>query len=106
MAKPHDCSIKYTLSVMSGKWKWIILWLLHRDNVKRYGEIKKDLDDITHKMLSQQLKELESSLLINRKEYNQIPPKVEYSLTEKGKTLIPILELMAFWGEEHHPENS
>ena len=98
----HNCSITYTLAVMSGKWKWVILWLLSRDTVKRYGEIKKDLKHITHKMLSQQLKDLESNLLINRKEYHQIPPKVEYSITEKGKTLIPILELMAQWGDKNH----
>ena len=106
MLDEHNCSITYTMTVMNGKWKWVILWLLSRDNVKRYGEIKKDLDHITHKMLSQQLKDLESNLLINRKEYPQIPPKVEYSITEKGKTLIPILELMAQWGDKNHSDKN
>lgn len=87
-------SITYTLSVMGGKWKWLILGLLYEHGALRYGQIKMDIAGITHKMLSQKLKELEASLLINRKEYPQIPPKVEYSLTENGRTLIPILKLM------------
>ncbi|MNB71080.1 putative HTH-type transcriptional regulator YybR [compost metagenome] len=91
-------SIAYTLSVVGGKWKWLILGLLFEHDVLRYGQIKKDIAGITHKMLSQQLKDLEASLLINRKVYQQVPPKVEYSLTEKGKTLIPILQLMGQWG--------
>jgi DNA-binding HxlR family transcriptional regulator len=97
------CPVTYTLSVVGGKWKWLILWLLARDGVKRYGEIKRDIPVITHKMLSQQLKELEATVLVNRHEYHQIPPKVEYSLTEKGRTLIPIFELMHQWGETNQP---
>lgn len=91
-------SIAYTLSVVGGKWKWLILGILFENEILRYGQIKKNISGITHKMLSQQLKELEAALLINRKEYQQVPPKVEYSLTEKGKTLIPILKLMGEWG--------
>lgn len=95
-------SIAYTLSVMGGKWKWLILGLLSESDVLRYGQLKKNIAGITHKMLSQQLKELEASFLINRKEYPQVPPKVEYSLTEQGKTLIPILKLMGQWGHTHN----
>lgn len=95
------CPVNYTLSVIGGKWKLIILWYLKNNGVKRYGEIYKFLDGITHKTLSTQLKELEASGLINRKEYTQIPPKVEYSLTDKGVTLIPILNAMYDWGNEH-----
>lgn len=91
-------SIAYTLSVVGGKWKWLILGLLFEHDVLRYGQIKRNISGITHKMLSQQLKELEASLLIHRKAYQQVPPKVEYSLTENGKTLIPILKLMGQWG--------
>ena len=69
--------------------------------MQRYGEIKKSIPPITHKMLSQQLKELEAEQLVARKEYHQIPPKVEYSLTQRGNTLIPILELMSHWGAEN-----
>lgn len=100
------CPLTYTLSVVGGKWKWFILWLLAKKGVQRYGGIKKDIQGITHKMLSQQLKDLEADLLINRNDYHQIPPKVEYSLTEKGKTLIPVLELMAQWGDENIPPTS
>lgn len=99
----NECgkSIIYTLSVVGGKWKWLILAILFENGVQRYGQIKKSAPSITHKMLSQQLKELESEQLVYRNEYHQIPPKVEYSLTEKGQTLIPILQLMAEWGTKY-----
>lgn len=95
------CSVTYTLSVVGGKWKWLMLFKLFKHGVLRYGELKNTMPSITHKMLSQQLKELEATELIFRKQYNQIPPKVEYSLTEKGETLIPILQLMSKWGEDN-----
>ena len=95
------CSVTYTLSVVGGKWKWLMLFKLFKHGVLRYGELKNTMPSITHKMLSQQLKELEAAELIFRKQYNQIPPKVEYSLTEKGETLIPILQLMSKWGEDN-----
>ncbi len=97
------CPITYTLSIVGGKWKWLILYKLFQNGILRYGELKRNVPSITHKMLSQQLKELECEELINRKEYHQIPPKVEYSLTEKGETLIPILELMSKWGANNKP---
>ncbi|MCY6372060.1 winged helix-turn-helix transcriptional regulator [Clostridium ganghwense] len=95
------CSIEYTLSVIGGKWKPVILWHLGEDGTQRYNQLKKLMPGITHKMLSQQLKELEQEGLINRKQYNQIPPKVEYSITEKGYTVKPILQMMHKWGEEN-----
>ena len=107
--KKHDealtleCLVTYTLSILGGKWKWLIIYLLFEHNILRYGELKKRLLGITHKMLSQQLKELDAANLINRKEYQQIPPKVEYSLSEQGKTLLPILNLMCEWGRKNHP---
>lgn len=97
----YRCSIECTLDAIGGKWKPIILWSLVEKKVRRYGEIKRYTNGITHKMLSQQLKDLESKGLIHRKQYNQVPPKVEYWLTEKGKTLIPILEAMCQWGNEN-----
>ena len=101
--KEVQCSypISYTLSVVGGKWKWVLLWILYNKGVQRYGEIKKVIPYITHKMLSGQLKELEADGLIQREEYHQIPPKVEYSLTERGRTLLPILKLMSDWGEKY-----
>lgn len=89
---------EYTLSIISGKWKLKIIYLLACLGTVRYGVIKKSIDGITHKMLSSQLKELESENVILRKEYPQIPPKVEYSLTEKGQSLIPLVKDMCEWG--------
>ncbi len=95
------CSIKYTLDKIGGKWKSVIIWHLHEDGVLRYSELKKLLCPITHKMLSTQLKELEAEGFIVRKQYPCIPPKVEYSLSNKGKTLMPILHAMHKWGREN-----
>lgn len=95
-SKPFE----YALSVVGGKWKMhILFWLWHRE-VMRYGEIKKALPNITHKMLSNQLKELEADGVIIRKEYPQVPPKVEYSLTDKGASLMPVLESLCNWGHQ------
>jgi DNA-binding HxlR family transcriptional regulator len=96
-------SIAYTLSIVGGKWNWIIIALLFQYDILRYGQIKTSLPRITHKMLSQQLKALEANELIHRKEYPQIPPKVEYSLTEKGRSLMPVLTQMMKWGEATMP---
>ncbi len=100
---PSVCPISYTLSIVGGKWKWVLMWILSTNGTQRYGEIRKFLPNISHKILIQHLKELEASGLILRKEYSQVPPKVEYSLTEKGQTLIPILELMSKWGNINLP---
>ena len=79
---------------------YILFWLWKKD-VMRYGELKRALSSVTHKMLSSQLKELESDGLIIRKEYPQVPPKVEYSLSELGKSLMPVLQTVCKWGEDH-----
>ncbi len=99
--KYEQCPMYYAMSVLEGKWKWIILWKIHNEGVIRYNRLREMLKPIAHKTLSQQLKELESNAIVHREQYNQVPPKVEYSLTEKGKTLIPILSLMYEWGREH-----
>ena len=101
--KYGNCGMRYTMSVVEGKWKWIILWKIYKAEVIRYNKLRESLETIAHKTLSAQLKELESSNLIHREQYNEIPPRVEYSLTEEGATLIPILELMSKWGNEHNP---
>ncbi|WP_027309385.1 helix-turn-helix domain-containing protein [Caloramator sp. ALD01] len=99
--KTYNCPVEYTLSIIGGKWKTVILWHLSNNEVLRYGELKRLVNGITHKTLSNQLKELEADGLINRKEYYQIPPKVEYSLTEKGKGLMPILKALCEWGSKN-----
>lgn len=96
----EECGIDYTLSKMGGKWKPLILWFLAKNGTKRYGEIRRFIPTVTNKMLSQQLKELAGDGLIKRKDYKTIPPKVEYSITEEGMTLMPILEYMCSWGFE------
>ena len=101
-----DCPVAYTLSVLGGKWKWLIIYILAEESILRYGELKKRLPGITHKMLSQQLKELEAEELLYRKEYHQIPPKVEYSLTEKGQTLLPIINSMCEWAKIYSQKES
>lgn len=93
------CPIYYTISVVQGKWKWVILYKIYKAQIIRYNRLREELKPIAHKTLSKQLKELETSKLIHREQYNEVPPKVEYSLTEEGQTLIPLLEMMYKWGE-------
>lgn len=97
----YKCPVEYTLNTIGGKWKPLILWSLAVNKVQRYGELKRSINGITHKMLSQQLKDLEKKELVFRKQYNQVPPKVEYWLTDRGKTVIPILEAMCKWGQKN-----
>lgn len=89
----------YTLSIIGGKWKMVIMFWLVEYEVLRYGELKRCIGNISDKMLNNQLKELERDGIIIRKEYPQIPPKVEYYLSERGYSLMPILEEMCNWGE-------
>jgi DNA-binding HxlR family transcriptional regulator len=93
----YHCQMELTLDLIGGKWKSLILWHLG-ENTLRFGELKRTLPKITQKMLTQQLRELEQDGLVNRFIYTQVPPKVEYSLTDTGKTLLPILETMYQWG--------
>lgn len=99
-----DTPFIYTLYLIGGKWKMIILYTLHYNHVVRFNELKRLVNGITYKTLSLQLKELEADGLVIRNEYPQIPPKVEYSLSERGKSLIPIMDAMCDWGHEHRPE--
>ena len=95
------CPVEATLSVIGGRWKVLILWHLTAETV-RFGELKRRLpDDLTQQMLTQQLRQLESDGVIQRVVYAQVPPKVEYSLTEFGRSLRPILHVMADWGREY-----
>ena len=87
--------------MIGGKWKMIIMFWLVEDEVLRYGELKRCIAPITDKILNNQLKELERDGIIKRKEYPQIPPKVEYSLSKCGLSLMPILEEVCQWGESN-----
>lgn len=91
----------YTLSVIGGKWKMLILYLLAEKQPVRFNEMKRQIGAITFKTLSSQLKELEADGMVIRKEYPQVPPKVEYSLTHKAETLLPVLEQLCEWGEKN-----
>ncbi len=91
----------YTLSVIGGKWKMLILYLLAENQPVRFNDMKRKIGAITFKTLSSQLKELEADGMVRRKEYPQIPPKVEYSLTHKAETLLPVLEQLCEWGEKN-----
>lgn len=97
----EDTGFSYTLSMISGKYKMIILYCLMEFGVVRYSELKRYIRSISHKTLSNSLKELERDGLILRQEYPQIPPKVEYRLSEKGMSLMAILDQLCVWGEEH-----
>lgn len=101
ICRSKQAPFEYTLAVMGGKWKMRIIYELGCEGTLRYGELKRNISYITHKMLSMQLKELEKDGLIIRKEYPQIPPKVEYSLSGKGMSLFPIIDEMCKWGKEH-----
>ncbi len=92
--------IDATLEIVGGKWKIQILWSI-RSKAKRFSEIKDDVDGITQKMLTQQLKEFLKDGIATRKSYPEIPPRVEYKLTDYGKTLVPVLETLNKWGDIH-----
>lgn len=99
--KEINCHKELTLAVIGGKWKLIILWHLGLDGVKRFSELKKLIPHITQKMLTNQLRELEDDQLIHREVYAEVPPRVEYSLTEHGQSLMPVLMTMYNWGKDY-----
>lgn len=98
--KSYDCPIDFTIDLIGGKWSMWVLWSL-QDGAMRFGELKRKIPNITEKMLIQQLRKFESYNIVSRKVYSQVPPKVEYSLTEHGKSLKPIMVLIQNWGNEH-----
>lgn len=97
----YKCEIELTLEIISGKWKALILWNLGNYGTIRFNEFKRRIPGITQKMLTQQLRDLENNKLLTRKIYPQVPPMVEYSLTELGENLMPILEEMDKWGKNY-----
>lgn len=100
MKNSYFCPVTATLSVIGGKWKPIILWILLQ-GTHRFGELKRKIPTITQKMLTQQLREMERDEIVHREVYPVVPPKVEYSLTGNGRSLTPIMQAMAAWGNEH-----
>lgn len=93
------CPIKLVQNMIAGKWKILILWYL-KEKPRRFGELEKLLASTSRGVLTQQLKQLEKDNLINRIAYNEIPPRVEYSLSEKGENFSVVLDVMRVWGEE------
>ena len=97
----EDTGFSYTLSSISGKHKMVILYCLMEFEIVRFNELKRYLKNVTDKTLSNNLKELESDRLIIRKEYPQLPPKVEYRLSDRGKSLMKVLDQLCVWGENN-----
>lgn len=95
------CSVEAAIGILDGKWKSIILWHLLTEDTLRFGEIRKRIPNVTQRMLTNQLRELEEDGMIHREVYPQVPPKVEYSLTPLGRSLRPILLALKAWGDEH-----
>lgn len=97
----YGCPVEATLAVIGGKWKGVILYHL-MSGTKRFNEFRRLMPDITQRMLTLQLRELEKDGIIHREIFKEVPPKVEYSLTEFGRTLEPIIKLMRDWGEQYN----
>jgi DNA-binding HxlR family transcriptional regulator len=95
--KVYHCAVEAALDVIGGKWKPLILWHLG-DNIMRFGELQRSLPGVNAKMLTKQLRELEKDGVIKRTIYPEVPPRVEYAITDFGRTLIPILEALCTWG--------
>jgi DNA-binding HxlR family transcriptional regulator len=95
-----NCPLTFALTLIGGKWRLPIIWALSKNGTMRYNELKKSISGITNMMLTQSLKELESYGIACRKQYMEIPPRVEYSLTDNGENLIPALKALANWGKQ------
>jgi len=98
--RDFSCPVEAALAIVGGKWKGIILFYL-RSDTRRFNELRRLIPGITQRMLTKQLRELEAHQIVHRKIYRQIPPKVEYSLTNFGRTLAPLLEALEEWGAEY-----
>ncbi|NWG21648.1 MAG: winged helix-turn-helix transcriptional regulator [Chloroflexi bacterium] len=101
LRKAHMCPVEAGIALLSGRWKARILWKLY-NRTMRFGELRRALPGITEKMLAQQLRELEHDELVTRTMYPEMPPRVEYSLSTFGRTLEPVLQMLATWGTDNH----
>lgn len=97
---PYFCGIDAAMDVISGKWKGLLLWELENYGIRRFGELRRGLPGVSEKMLIQQLRELEEDGLIDRKVYPEIPPRVEYRLTDLGRSLNSALKPLGAWGRQ------
>jgi DNA-binding HxlR family transcriptional regulator len=100
--KEYCCPVALSLDIIGGKWKPFILWHLGQHRILRFNELKRLLPSVTQKMMTQQLRELEADGMIDRKVYAQVPPKVEYSLSETGTSFMPILNMLCDWGIDYY----
>ncbi|MEV0111631.1 helix-turn-helix domain-containing protein [Streptomyces sp. NPDC050844] len=101
-SKPlYACGLDAAVDVVGGKWKPMILWALYAGKVQRFGELRRNLTGISEKVLIQQLRELETDGIVHREVYREVPPKVEYSLTDLGQSLNAALIPLGIWGDEH-----
>lgn len=99
-ASKYSCSVEATLDVIGGKWKGVILYHLLQDT-RRFGELQRLMSGITRRMLTLSLRELEEAGIVHREVYKQVPPKVEYSLTQYGRSLEPVISSLRIWGEKY-----
>lgn len=95
------CTVEATLNLIGGKWKGVILYRLLTENVLRFNELRRMLPNITQRMLTNQLRELETDGLVHRTVYPEVPPRVEYRLTAYGQTLSPVIQALKVWGDQH-----
>ncbi|HWR62729.1 MAG TPA: helix-turn-helix domain-containing protein [Clostridia bacterium] len=94
------CPLTHAMNLIGGKWRLPIIWALHKNGTLRYNELKRGIEGITNMVLTQSLKELELCGIITRRQFLEVPPRVEYSLTAAGEKLIPALKALADWGKE------
>jgi DNA-binding HxlR family transcriptional regulator len=97
----NKCPLTAIMRVIGGKWKLILLNMIYLDSPARFGALRRKASGITQTMLTTMLRELEDDGIIHRKVYAEVPPKVEYTLTELGMSLLPIVQMMKDWGKEH-----
>ncbi len=101
-----NCPLTYALNLIGGKWRLPVIWAINKNGIIRYNELKRSIEGITNMMLTQALKELELHGIIKREQFLEVPPRVEYSLTEYGTSLIPALKALASWGKEMMKKDS
>ena len=97
----YGCPVEATLDVIGGEWKVVILYHLTHDGTHRFAVLRRKISGVSERMLTQQLRELEEDGIVHREVYPEVPPKVEYSLTDYGKSLRPITDVMCEWGKRH-----
>ena len=100
--KNYYCHFELTLDIIGGKWKPLILYYIGTNKVIRYGALRRTIPNINERMLTRQLRELEKAELIHREVYREVPPRVEYSLTATGESLLPILNQLQLWGMDYN----